>query len=159
MAKFTRLSAESLNHQEPGALVSRFVGDVDTVETLFTSGIVSMFADACKIVSILAVVWFANRGLTLVLAALLPLLRGSCALIPIIATTHVCGGIMNALGLQGASLKISLASGLLGVLTVQFLVPVIGLWGAAVSLGAVQGLTLLLSLLVLRRSGCIARSR
>lgn len=74
MAKFTRLSAESLNHQEPGALVSRFVGDVDTVETLFTSGIVSMFADACKIVSILAVVWFANRGLTLVLAALLPLL-------------------------------------------------------------------------------------
>ena len=92
-------------------------------------------------------------------AALLPLLRGSCALIPIIATTHVCGGIMNALGLQGASLKISLASGLLGVLTVQFLVPVIGLWGAVVSLGAVQGLTLLLSLLVLRRSGCIARSR
>ena len=92
-------------------------------------------------------------------AALLPLLRGSCALIPIIATTHVCGGIMNALGLQGASLKISLASGLLGVMTVQFLVPVIGLWGAVVSLGAVQGLTLLLSLLVLRRSGCIARSR
>ena len=92
-------------------------------------------------------------------AALLPLLRGSCALIPIIATTHVCGGIMNALGLQSASLKISLASGLLGVLTVQFLVPVIGLWGAVVSLGAVQGLTLLLSLLVLRRSGCIARSR
>ena len=38
-------------------------------------------------------------------------------------------------------------------------VPVIGLWGAVVSLGAVQGLTLLLSLLVLRRSGCIARSR
>ena len=38
-------------------------------------------------------------------------------------------------------------------------VPVIGLWGAVVSLGTVQGLTLLLSLLVLRRSGCIARSR
>ena len=33
--------------------MSRFVGDVDTVENLFTSGIISMFADACKIVSIL----------------------------------------------------------------------------------------------------------
>lgn len=47
---------------------------------------------------------------------------------------------MNALGLQGASLKISLASGLLGVLTVQFLVPVIGLWGAVVSLGCGSGI-------------------
>ena len=57
MEKFGRLSANELNRQEPGALVSRFVGDVDTVENLFTSGIISMFADACKILSILAVIW------------------------------------------------------------------------------------------------------
>lgn len=49
MAKQIRLTADALNHQEPGALVSRFVGDVDAVESLFTSGIVSMFADACRI--------------------------------------------------------------------------------------------------------------
>ena len=91
--------------------------------------------------------------------ALLPLLRGSCCLIPVIAAAHVCGGMMNALGLQGASLKISLAASLLGVLAVLLLVPVVGLWGAVASLGAVQGLTLLLSLRTLRRSGCIARSR
>lgn len=76
MAKFTRLSADSLNRQEPGALVSRFVGDVDTVENLFTGGVVSMFADACRIVSILTVIWFQNRGLALILAALLPFLFG-----------------------------------------------------------------------------------
>ena len=76
MAKFTRLSVDSLNRQEPGALVSRFVGDVDTVENLFTGGVVSMFADACRIVSILAVIWFQNRGLALILAALLPFLFG-----------------------------------------------------------------------------------
>lgn len=76
MAKFTRLSADSPNRQEPGALVSRFVGDVDTVENLFTGGVVSMFADACRIVSILAVIWFQNRGLALILAALLPFLFG-----------------------------------------------------------------------------------
>ena len=74
MAKQIRLTADALNHQEPGALVSRFVGDVDTVESLFTSGIVSMFADACRILSILAVIWFRNRGLALVLLVLLPFL-------------------------------------------------------------------------------------
>ena len=44
------------------------------VENLFTSGIISMFADACRIISILAVIWFQNRGLTLVLLVLLPFL-------------------------------------------------------------------------------------
>lgn len=74
MEKFTALTADEISRQEPGALVSRFVGDVDTVENLFTSGIISMFADACKIISILVVIWFQNRGLTLVLLVLLPFL-------------------------------------------------------------------------------------
>lgn len=72
MEHFTRLTASSLNRQEPGAVVSRFVGDVDTVENLFTSGIVSMFADTCKIISILAVIWFRNKGLAILLLILLP---------------------------------------------------------------------------------------
>ncbi|MEF2595868.1 MAG: ABC transporter ATP-binding protein [Lachnospiraceae bacterium] len=74
MEKFTTLTADEMSRQEPGALVSRFVGDVDTVENLFTSGLISMFADACKIISILVVIWFQNRGLTLVLLVLLPFL-------------------------------------------------------------------------------------
>lgn len=74
MEHFVRLSTDSLNKQESGAVVSRFVGDVDTVENLFTSGIVSMFADACKIISILAVIWFRNKGLATVLTVLLPFL-------------------------------------------------------------------------------------
>ena len=74
MDKFVSLTADSVNKQEPGTLVSRFVGDVDTVENLFTSGIISMFADVCKIISILVVIWFQNRGLTLILLMLLPFL-------------------------------------------------------------------------------------
>lgn len=74
MDKFVSLTADSVNKQEPGTLVSQFVGDVDTVENLFTSGIISMFADVCKIISILVVIWFQNRGLTLVLLVLLPFL-------------------------------------------------------------------------------------
>lgn len=74
MEKQVHLTTDTLNRQEPGILVSRFVGDVDTVENLFTSGIISMAADVCKLLSILAVVWSCNRGLAYVLLALLPLL-------------------------------------------------------------------------------------
>ena len=74
MEKLVHLKADDLSRQEPGSVVSRFVGDVDTVENLFTSGIVSMFADVCRIVSILVVIWFKNRGLSMILLILLPFL-------------------------------------------------------------------------------------
>ncbi len=74
MDKYIHLSTDALTKQEPGAVVARFVGDVDTVEKLFTSGIISMFADACKILSILTVIWFKNKGLAFVLLVLLPFL-------------------------------------------------------------------------------------
>lgn len=76
MEKFVSLTSDNLTRQEPGTLVSRFVGDVDTVENLFTSGIISMFADASKIISILVVIWFENKGLTVVLLVMLPFLFG-----------------------------------------------------------------------------------
>lgn len=88
MDKFTRLTADELNKQEPGKLVSRFVGDVDTVENLFTSGIISMFADACRIISILVVIWFKNRGLAIVFIIVLPLL--------FIFTRHVQKNMLKA---------------------------------------------------------------
>ena len=74
MEKLVHLKADDLSRQEPGSVVSRFVGDVDMVENLFTSGIVSMFADVCRIVSILVVIWFKNRGLSMILLILLPFL-------------------------------------------------------------------------------------
>lgn len=72
--KLTNLDTNTLNQEEPGAVVSRIVGDVDTVEALFTSGIISMFADACRIVSIFAVIWFHNRGLAFFLLILVPVI-------------------------------------------------------------------------------------
>lgn len=74
MDKYSCLTTSGLTSQEPGTVVSRFVGDVDTVENLFTSGIISMFADACKIISIAAVIWFKNKGLSIVLLVILPFL-------------------------------------------------------------------------------------
>ena len=74
MDKYSRLTTSGLTSQEPGTVVSRFVGDADTVENLFTSGIISMFADASKIISIVAVIWFKNKGLAIVLLVILPFL-------------------------------------------------------------------------------------
>lgn len=74
MDKYSCLTTSGLTSQEPGTVVSRFVGDADTVENLFTSGIISMFADACKIISIATVIWFKNKGLSIVLLVILPFL-------------------------------------------------------------------------------------
>lgn len=74
--KVYHLEADTLMRMDSGNVVSRFVGDVNTVETLFTSGIISMFADACRIISIFAVIWSKNQGLAWVLIALFPLLYG-----------------------------------------------------------------------------------
>ena len=90
-------------------------------------------------------------------AALLPLLRAACPLVPVMAMNHVCGGMMSALGLQKTSLKISLAASLTGVLAVYCLIPKIALWGAVVSLALAQGMTLICSLRALRRSGCTSQ--
>ena len=72
--KLTRLPAAALTAQNPGETAARFSGDVDTVEALFTSGVISMAADACRILSILAVIAFKNMGLALLLLFVLPLL-------------------------------------------------------------------------------------
>lgn len=73
-AKLTALPASVLAGQEPGAVAARFSGDVDTVEALFTSGVISMAADACRILSILGVIAGKNAGLALLLVPVLPLL-------------------------------------------------------------------------------------
>ena len=70
--KLTRLPASTLVSQKPGEVAARFSGDVDTVEALFTSGIISMVADACRIISIFAVIAVKNMGLALVLLVVLP---------------------------------------------------------------------------------------
>ena len=72
--KLERLPAATLSAQNPGELSARFSGDVDTVEALFTSGVISMAADACRILSILAVIAVKNAGLALILLPVLPLL-------------------------------------------------------------------------------------
>lgn len=70
--KLAAMSAAELTSADPGAVVSRFTGDVDTVESLFTSGVISMFADVCKAISIMAIILSRSTGLAVILLAVIP---------------------------------------------------------------------------------------
>lgn len=71
--KLNHLPAAYFVEREPGALVSRFVGDVNTVENLFTTGIISMAADLCRLLSILVIIFTRSTGLGLILVVVSPL--------------------------------------------------------------------------------------
>ena len=72
------------------------------------------------------------------------------------ALTQVLSGMMNGLGLQSQSLRISLISGFAGVLFTYILAaqPGIRLWGVIAAMGISQIITLLLSLHSLSRAVC-----
>jgi len=84
---------------------------------------------------------------------LLALIRRCCPLIPVMALCQVASGIMNALGLQGTSLRISLAANFLSVLLMFVLAaqPQLQLYGVMIAMAAAQLLTLALSLRALFR--------
>lgn len=76
MQFYTTLDTDTLNQQAPGSVVSRFLNDVDALEDLFTSGVLSLFVDACTLVSILVVVFQKAFGAFLLLVIVLPFLFG-----------------------------------------------------------------------------------
>ncbi|MGW8115330.1 ABC transporter ATP-binding protein [Caproicibacterium sp. NSD3] len=73
-AKLHRLPAAYFTSHEAGKIASCFVNDVDTVDSLFTDGIISMFADGCKVVSILVVIFYKSTGLGFLMLLVTPLL-------------------------------------------------------------------------------------
>ena len=73
-AKLSRLPASYFVTHNSGNTTSLFVNDVDTIEDLFDSGIISMISDTFQIVSILLVIYVLSPGLFLLLLIALPLL-------------------------------------------------------------------------------------
>lgn len=72
--RLSALPAPYFVSHESGAVTSLFVNDVDTLEDLFDSGVVSMIADVLTISSILVVVFHLSGGLGILLCIALPLL-------------------------------------------------------------------------------------
>lgn len=72
-AKLDALPSSYFVDHAAGDLTSRFVNDVNTVESLFADGIISMVADVASVAGIVAIVFTASRGLGLLLVVALPL--------------------------------------------------------------------------------------
>ena len=72
MSKLKRIPSSYLSKHDTGTIVSRFVNDVDTIQNLFTNGVVSMVVDALKIVGIIITIWFFSIYLGLMTLLILP---------------------------------------------------------------------------------------
>lgn len=70
--KLLVLPAAYYVEKEPGVTSSRFVNDVNTIETLFESGVISMVADVCRLAGILAVIFTRSKGLGIMMIFLTP---------------------------------------------------------------------------------------
>lgn len=72
--KLNRLPASYFVDHAPGEIVSHFTNDVQTIDSLFSSGIISMIADVCKMGAVLFVVYRKSLGLGLMLTVVTPIL-------------------------------------------------------------------------------------
>lgn len=72
--KLNRLPASYFVDHAPGEIVSHFTNDVQTIDSLFSSGIISMIADVCKMGAVLFVVYRKSMGLGLMLTVVTPIL-------------------------------------------------------------------------------------
>lgn len=73
-AKLKRLPAAYFTRHTPAQITSRFVNDVDVVDSLFTNGIVGIVADALKIVGILLIIFYKSIGLGMFMLLVTPAL-------------------------------------------------------------------------------------
>ena len=74
IAKLNKLPASYFVETDPGITSSRVVNDVNTLETLFSSGVISLVVDVCKVLSVIAVVFVKSKGLGILLLIFLPFL-------------------------------------------------------------------------------------
>jgi ATP-binding cassette subfamily B multidrug efflux pump len=71
-AKLGRLPTAYFTQHEPGKITSCFINDVDVVDSLFSNGIISMIADAFKVMSILTVIFYKSTGLGILMLLVTP---------------------------------------------------------------------------------------
>lgn len=74
MEKLSRLSAAYFSDHDPGTVVSRFTNDVDTINSLFSNGIIGIAVDCFKIIGILISVWMFSGTLGVVILASIPII-------------------------------------------------------------------------------------
>lgn len=76
MEKLEKLNAAFFSSNETGTIVSRFINDVDAINSMFTSGIVGMIIDCFKIIGIVISIWVFSSKLGIIVLLLLPVIYG-----------------------------------------------------------------------------------
>jgi ATP-binding cassette subfamily B multidrug efflux pump len=76
MCKLEKISTRYFSSHDSGTLVSRFTNDVDTINILFTSGVVGMMVSCFKIVGIVISIWMFSFKLGLLTLIFLPVIYG-----------------------------------------------------------------------------------
>ena len=74
MEKLEKINTGFFSTNGSGTVVSRFTNDVDTINSLFTSGIIGMIIDCLKIVGIVVSIWMFSSKLGVTTLLLLPLI-------------------------------------------------------------------------------------
>ena len=72
--KLNRLNADYFTVHDSGRIASVFVNDADTIDALYSSGIVSMIADSFKMIGILMIIFTRSLGLGILLVCVTPFL-------------------------------------------------------------------------------------
>lgn len=76
MKKMGKIPGGYFSANDTGAIVSRFMNDVDSISALFTNGIVGMIIDICKILGIIVSIWIFSARLALIVFCLIPVIYG-----------------------------------------------------------------------------------
>jgi ATP-binding cassette subfamily B protein len=74
MEKLERIRASYFSLNDTGTIVSRFTNDVEAINVMFSSGIVSMVVDSLKIIGIVGSIWIFSAKLGMMTLFLLPLI-------------------------------------------------------------------------------------
>lgn len=70
--KLHNLKSQYFTNNESGSIVSRFSNDVDSIELLFSEGIISMFIDVLKIIGILISLFMFSYKVSILVMILMP---------------------------------------------------------------------------------------
>ena len=74
MFKLEKVNSMYFSNNDSGEVVSLFTNDVDTINSLFTNGIIGMIIDCFKVIGILASIWIFNTYLGLATLILIPII-------------------------------------------------------------------------------------
>ncbi len=74
LEKLEKINAMFFSNNESGAVVSRFINDVEAINSLFTSGIIGMLVDCLKIIGIVSSIWMFSTKLGIITLLILPLI-------------------------------------------------------------------------------------